>query len=397
MTEIHAGPPRGRRLPAQRPLPRQHPLGRPRDPRARLRRGRARLHRRAPRPIRPTAATRCRRRTCRAPATSTRRGRSTSPACGPARLRGRRGHHPHVPRGASACPSSGTATTSRPSGRRGSASDASRSSAPSTGVETVEAFVREWFDYSERRMADALKELPSGTLVGRYDPRSLPGPAGRDPAEGHGADRRRGGTCRDRPARQPGQLRRRAQRVARLRDEQRRSSGSSTRSTRTSRTTRAASGASRVHLREGCIAGIPRFPHSCSMATTNVADRLVCMTQAAFADSARDSAWRRARSGSASRSPSSRDGDDRSTARRTSTRSSSAAPAGPARRTADGWPTYILPVCAALMYHDSIEVDEQKYPFHVYEQRLIPDSEGAGRHRGGLGIERRLRPEEPAR
>ena len=59
---------------------------------------------------------------------------------------------------------------------------------------------------------------------------------------------------------------------------------SSTRSTRTSRTTRAASGASRVHLREGCIAGIPRFPHSCSMATTNVADRLVCITQAAFAD-----------------------------------------------------------------------------------------------------------------
>ena len=39
-----------------------------------------------------------------------------------------------------------------------------------------------------------------------------------------------------------------------------------------------------VLLREGCIAGIPKFPHSCSMATTNVADRLVCATQAAFAD-----------------------------------------------------------------------------------------------------------------
>jgi N-methylhydantoinase B len=30
-------------------------------------------------------------------------------------------------------------------------------------------------------------------------------------------------------------------------------------------------------------------------------------------------------------------------------------------------------------------VDEQKYPIHVYEQRLVPDSEGAGRQRGGLG------------
>ena len=37
-------------------------------------------------------------------------------------------------------------------------------------------------------------------------------------------------------------------------------------------------------LREGCVVGIPRFPHSCSMATTNVADRLVCITQAAFAE-----------------------------------------------------------------------------------------------------------------
>jgi N-methylhydantoinase B len=37
------------------------------------------------------------------------------------------------------------------------------------------------------------------------------------------------------------------------------------------------------------------------------------------------------------------------------------------------------------MYHDSTEVDEQKYPIHVWEKRLIPDSEGAGRQRGALG------------
>ena len=44
----------------------------------------------------------------------------------------------------------------------------------------------------------------------------------------------------------------------------------------------------------------------------------------------------------------------------------------------------MLPVVAALLYHDSIEVDEQKYPIHVEAQRLIPDSGGAGRRRGGL-------------
>ena len=48
-------------------------------------------------------------------------------------------------------------------------------------------------------------------------------------------------------------------------------------------------------------------------------------------------------------------------------------------------PTYFIPVCASLVYKDSVEVDEQRYPIHVYEQALIPDSEGAGRHRGGLG------------
>ena len=58
---------------------------------------------------------------------------------------------------------------------------------------------------------------------------------------------------------------------------------------------------------------------------------------------------------------------------------------GPGGPSADGWPTYLIPVCASLVYKDSVEVDEQRYPIHVYEQALIPDSEGAGRHRGGLG------------
>jgi N-methylhydantoinase B len=39
------------------------------------------------------------------------------------------------------------------------------------------------------------------------------------------------------------------------------------------------------------------------------------------------------------------------------------------------------------MYHDSTEVDEQKYPLHVHVKRLIPDSEGAGRQRGAMGSE----------
>ena len=44
-----------------------------------------------------------------------------------------------------------------------------------------------------------------------------------------------------------------------------------------------------------------------------------------------------------------------------------------------------------LLYHDSIEVDEQKYPL-VRECRLVPDSGGAGRRRGGLACRVRYTP-----
>src|SRR5262249_52511157 len=40
------------------------------------------------------------------------------------------------------------------------------------GLDLVRAVVREWFDYSERRMTEAIRKLPSGSLVGRgtHDP-----------------------------------------------------------------------------------------------------------------------------------------------------------------------------------------------------------------------------------
>jgi N-methylhydantoinase B len=48
---------------------------------------------------------------------------------------------------------------------------------------------------------------------------------------------------------------------------------------------------------------------------------------------------------------------------------------------------YGLPVVAGLMYRDSIELDELKHPMRVRSLRLVPDSGGAGRHRGALGCE----------
>ena len=44
-----------------------------------------------------------------------------------------------------------------------------------------------------------------------------------------------------------------------------------------------------------------------------------------------------------------------------------------------------LPVVAGLMYRDSVEIDEQKYPIIYKGVRLLADTGGAGRFRGAPG------------
>ena len=60
---------------------------------------------------------------------------------------------------------------------------------------------------------------------------------------------------------------------------------------------------------------------------------------------------------------------------------------GPGTPACDGWLTWTLPVCAGLLYRDSVEIDEQKYPLHIEYLRLIPDTGGAGRFRGAPAAE----------
>ena len=237
----------------------------------------------SPRRTRPTAATRCRRPTCPARKDVYEEGALTSRACASSATTRTSTTSSACAGSRSACPTSGTATTSPASARRGSPSAGSRSCARQYGADAIREFIREWFDYSERRMEQAIKQLPSGTLHGGSHARPLPGPAGRHPAQGRGADRRRGGRVevdlRDNPDNYPGGLNEsRACSMANamiglfnsIDPDIPHNAGSFRRVT--------------VLLREGCIAGIPKFPHSCSMATTNVADRLVCITQAAFAE-----------------------------------------------------------------------------------------------------------------
>ena len=252
------------------------------------------------------------------------------------------------------------------------------------GAATVRDLVEEWFDYSERRMAQALSTLPTCSLEGHSTHDPYPGlPDGIPLKVTINIDAQAGRVeldLRDNPDNYPGGLNEsRACATANamiglfnsIDPDIPHNAGSFRRVT--------------VLLREGCIAGIPLFPHSCSMATTNVADRLVCTTQAAFAELG--DGWGLAEGGMGMPPYMAVISglDHRFGEQPYVNQLFVGSGGGPASPTADGWPTYLIPVCASLVYKDSVEVDEQRYPIHVYEQRLIPDSEGAGRHRGGLG------------
>ena len=252
------------------------------------------------------------------------------------------------------------------------------------GWEALFEFVEEWFDYSEARMVRALERLPSGRVVGVsvHDP--FPGtpedgvpvravvsiqgpraevdlgdnvdclPCGLNLSESTARTAAMIGVFNGIGASVPpnaGSFRRIA-----------------------------------VRLRENCAVGVPRHPTSCSLATTNLADRVINAVQAALAGlgdgfgMAEHGAIMSAGDGVISGRDARRQG----------------APfvnqvilgqtLGGASPTADGWLTILTPGTAGMCLWDSVEIDELQYPIRVHERRLVPDSEGAGRWRGAPAL-----------
>ena len=138
----------------------------------------------------------------------------------------------------------------------------------------------------------------------------------------------------------------------------------------------------KIHLRDGCIVGRPRHPTSCSAATTNIADRVANPVQAALAELADGLGL--AETG-ALLPPSCgvvsgvHDGKPFVNEVYLGCTGGAGAP------TTDGWLTILHAGNAGMCYQDSIEVDELRHPIFVHQRRLIPDSDGAGRFRGALG------------
>ena len=255
------------------------------------------------------------------------------------------------------------------------------------GKDQIKQFIEEWFDYSERMMVQAIRELPKAKIVneGAHDPFEPILPDGipikveldLDPDKAIiEIDLRDNIDCVDCGLNQ-------SEACAinnvvagvfhSLEGDLPHNAGSFRRIV--------------VHLRDGCVVGRPSFPHSASMATTNVADRLVNLTQSAFAQLGDGHGLAEGGSAMAACFAVVSGNDFRRNGEPYINQLMTAVNGGPASPQADGWVTYGLPVVAGLMYRDSVELDEIKHPMHFDSLRLMPATGGAGRFRGGPATE----------
>ncbi len=255
------------------------------------------------------------------------------------------------------------------------------------GVKTVLDFITRWMDYSEARMANAIRSLPSASLHHKsvHDPVQPILPDGipinvnltiEAEAETVEIDLRDNIDCVDCGLNQT-----EASSIANaltgilncLDEDIPHNSGAFRRI--------------RVRLRNNCIVGRPAFPYSCSVCTTNVAERLIYAIQGAFARLGEGYGLAEGAScmGAAMAVISGSDlrrGD---------------APyvgqlflglgGGPAGPKCDGWLTYCLPTAAGNIRLDSVELDETRYPIVIGSIRIVPGTQGAGQHCGAPATE----------
>jgi N-methylhydantoinase B len=140
-----------------------------------------------------------------------------------------------------------------------------------------------------------------------------------------------------------------------------------------------------VLLRTGSVAGIPEHPTSCSVSTTNLADRVTHAVSLAMAELG-DGYGMAECGGCLPPSSSVISGIDPRTGERFVNQLFLGSTAGPATPYGDCWLTYLHIGNGGMCFIDSVELDELYQPIWVSERRLLPDTEGAGRHRGASSL-----------
>jgi N-methylhydantoinase B len=252
------------------------------------------------------------------------------------------------------------------------------------GGETLKSFSSAWFDYSEQLMADAIEELPAGSVrvslmhdpvPGAEDGLPVNADISVDPAAGRiSIDLTDNLDC------QPIGLN--------LTESTATSNSMAGVFSSLARIVPPNAGSFRrieIKLRENCMIGIPRHPVSCSTATTNLAEtvgKAVAMGIAELGDG-----FGMAEIGKClPPAMAVISGVDPREGRGPFVNFLSLLVTnGAGAPKADGWLTVIGVGVAGLQMHDSVEVDEMKYPIEIKAQKIIADSEGAGRFRGAPG------------
>ncbi|HVY58127.1 MAG TPA: hydantoinase B/oxoprolinase family protein [Xanthobacteraceae bacterium] len=254
------------------------------------------------------------------------------------------------------------------------------------GWDTLEAYTEEWFDYSEKKMADAIRRLPSGkvTVHTAHDP--FPGIPDGIPVTAHiEVDAEKGRISvdlRDNVDCQPCGLN--------LTESCAISSAMcGIYNSILDHTVPANAGSFRrldILLRENCTVGIPSHPHSCSVATTNLADRVANPVQRGIAEIAPGF-------GMAETGPIMPPGmgvisgrDPRNHDEPFVNQVHIGISGGAGTPVTDGFLTIIHVGNAGLCRLDTLEVDELHYPILLKSRRLVPDTEGPGTFRGAPSI-----------
>ncbi|MDR3072426.1 MAG: hydantoinase B/oxoprolinase family protein [Clostridiales Family XIII bacterium] len=135
-----------------------------------------------------------------------------------------------------------------------------------------------------------------------------------------------------------------------------------------------------VLMREGCVVGKAQMPYSSSLATTNLADRLISGVQALMNQVTDE---RGLAEGGATQCPavSVISGTDfRKGAQPYVNQIFLGMTGGPAANGHDGWVTYQYPCTGGALNWNSVEVLEQQYPVLIVSEEIQPNSIGAGKY-----------------
>ena len=253
------------------------------------------------------------------------------------------------------------------------------------GWDTLQEFATQWLDYGEQRMVDVIRALPAGhgSASSTHDPMIGTSPDGVTIKSSVSIDpsaARIGVDLTDNPDCVPSGLNlseacsRSAAYLGVLNSigsELPRNGGALRRID--------------VALRDNCIVGIPLHPTSCSLATTNIADRATAATQKAFAQIGAELGMAEV---GAINPPAKGvlSGVDPRTGKRFINQLFLGSTGGPGTSQGDAWLTYSHVANGAMAYIESIEMAELHHPILIRERALVPDSEGAGKHCGAPSL-----------